>query len=87
MSDELVTVYVAGAQWEAQLVKGYLEEEGIRSHLAGEPTGPLFGAASIGSLAEVRVQVLAEDLEKACRIVDEYRAQQAEKAEPGDSTD
>ncbi len=68
-SHELVTVYVAAGQLEAEVVRGRLQTANIPSMLAYESAGPVFGL-TVDGLGQVMVKVparyadLARDLLK-----------------------
>ena len=70
MSDEvkLITVYTAGGQAEAQIVKGRLESEGIPAILSYESAGLVYGI-TIDGLGQVKVQVPSSCAEKARQIL------------------
>lgn len=76
MSEDLVTVYSTMTHWEAVLLKSYLEENGVPTHVAFEAIGPLYGLVTPG-IGEIRVQVLARDAELAVGLVEEYAREQA----------
>jgi hypothetical protein len=54
--DPLTTVYIAGNQAEAQIIKGRLENEGIPVLLRYESAGIVYGI-TIDGLGQVEVQV------------------------------
>jgi hypothetical protein len=53
---ELTTIYVARGQFEAEIVRGRLEVEGIPSMLRYESAGLVYGILADG-LGEVEIQV------------------------------
>ena len=53
---ELITVYTASGQPEAEIVKGRLENEGIPAMLRYESAGVVYGL-TIDGLGQVEVQV------------------------------
>jgi hypothetical protein len=65
---EPVEVYVAAHEMEAQVVKGYLESNGIPVVLLSEAIGPTL-AVAVGPLAEVRVMVPAPLAERARELL------------------
>jgi hypothetical protein len=65
---EPVEVYVAAHEMEAQVVKGYLESNGIPVVLLSEAIGPTL-AVAIGPLAEVRVMVPGPLAERARELL------------------
>jgi hypothetical protein len=78
MSNEFATVFTTNKDWEANLVKGYLEEAEVPVRLSFEAWTRVVGFVS-GPLAEIRVQVLPNDEPRAMEIVDEYRRQVGEQ--------
>ena len=63
---DLITVYTANGQLEAQIVKGHLESEGIPALLRYESAGIVYGL-TIDGLGQVEIQVpssLAKDARK-----------------------
>ena len=69
MSDDLVVVYVTNSDFDARLVAGLLESEGIPTLVQQESLGRSTGI-TIGSLGEVRVMVRPQDYETALDILD-----------------
>lgn len=67
-SGEPVEVYVAAHEMEAQVIKGYLESNGIPVVLLSEAIGPTL-AVAVGPLAEVRVMVPAPLAERAQELL------------------
>ncbi len=67
---ELVKVYSAASELDAEMMKSVLEGEGIAAMIGSETYGRLlggtFGASMIG---EVRVLVRPEDAERAREII------------------
>ena len=53
---ELITVYIANGQPEAEIVKGRLESEGIPAMLRYESAGVVYGL-TIDGLGQVQIQV------------------------------
>jgi hypothetical protein len=53
---ELITVYIASGQPEAEIIKGHLENEGIPALLRYESAGLVYGL-TIDGLGQVEVQV------------------------------
>ena len=70
MSEEagLITVYVAGGQPEAQIIKGRLEIEGIPVMLRYESAGLVYGL-TIDGLGQVEVQVPSSVAQRARDIL------------------
>lgn len=71
MSEKLppVTVYVAGNQIEAEIVKDRLESEGIPVLLSYESAGVVYGI-TVDGLGQVKVQVPSSLAEQAKHILD-----------------
>ena len=65
---DLVTVYVASGQPEAQIIKGRLESHGIPVLLKYESAGIVFGL-TIDGLGQVSVQVPSDLAREAGEIV------------------
>lgn len=65
---ELVGVWRAQGEMEAQLVRALLEGSGIESMLSGEALRLTHGL-TVDGLAEVRILVREEDVTKACEII------------------
>ncbi len=63
-ADELVTVYSDKDVTRAEIVKNFLEADGIRAFLAGVNQGALSG------IVDVLVQVAAADAERAEEVID-----------------
>ncbi|MFN7943156.1 MAG: DUF2007 domain-containing protein [Thermoanaerobaculia bacterium] len=77
-------VETVGTEEEAELVRGYLEAEGIPS--AVESLRFHQDPVNFGALGEVRVLVPPEHLERAQRLIDEREEGAPELAE-GESSD
>jgi hypothetical protein len=60
----LITVYVAQGQFEAEIVRGRLEMEGIPSILSYESAGVVYGIVADG-LGQVEVRVPASQAKMA----------------------
>ena len=67
MADRLITVATFSVDFEAELVKNRLEEEGIRVSLLGETATGLYQLGY--TLGGIQVQVAEEDAERALRIL------------------
>lgn len=67
--DELEIVYRAAGMAEAEVVKGYLESEGVPAILEYESAGKVYGL-TIDGLGEVRVMVPADLLDEARAALD-----------------
>lgn len=68
--DPLTTIYVAGNQAEAQIIKGRLENEGIPVLLQYESAGIVYGI-TIDGLGQVKIQVPSSLAQNAKDILGE----------------
>jgi len=64
----LVTVYIAGGQPEAQIIRGRLESQCIPSVLKYESAGVVFGL-TIDGLGQVEIQVPSEMAQEAKELL------------------
>jgi hypothetical protein len=62
--DQLTTIYIAGNQVEAQIIKGRLENEDIPVLLRYESAGVVYGI-TVDGLGQVEVQVPSSLVQKA----------------------
>ncbi|MCD5417905.1 DUF2007 domain-containing protein [Candidatus Bipolaricaulota bacterium] len=70
-NDKLVVCHTAKAEWQAQLIKGMLENCGIPVVLVADVTPyPAVGS----SLTDVRITVRQCDLRRAQEIIADYSA-------------
>ncbi len=65
---ELVEVWYAQGEMDAQLVRSLLESNGIESMLSGESLRLTHGF-TVDGLAEVRILVRADDAKRACDVI------------------
>ena len=65
---DLITVYIAHGQPEAEIVKGRLENEGIPAMLRYESAGIVYGI-TIDGLGQVEVQVPSSLAQRAREIL------------------
>ncbi len=72
MSNDLVSVYVAQGQVEAQLIKSLLEAEGIPTMIAQEGAGTAYGL-TVGILGIAEIFVREKDAEEAKKFIEEMR--------------
>lgn len=63
-----VTVASYDTEWEAELVAGLLQQQGLSIRLKREAVAALYGL-SIGPLSQVQLQVPAEDAGRAAAIL------------------
>jgi hypothetical protein len=69
--DEIIELTTAGNQQEAEIIKSLLESAGIDCVLKSDLVEPLYNF-QIGPLAEVRIYVHKNDVDKAWDILDAY---------------
>lgn len=79
--EDLVVVYRASGMAEAEIVRGFLESEGIPADLDYESVGPVVGLTMDG-LGEVRV-VVPDDWADAAREALLRRPERTRDDEPG----
>jgi hypothetical protein len=60
-------------RFEAELMKSYLEAEGIPAQLFQEGTGQDIYPVNFGPLAMVQVFVPKESFDEACRLMEAYK--------------
>ena len=70
MFEDLRRVYVTNSDFDARVVAGRLESEGIAVLVQQEPAGSALGI-TVGLLGEVKVAVRTEDYERALAILDD----------------
>ena len=68
-SKELVEVYQAAGELEAQVIKGLLESNGIRCFLKSH-AAPSVHVLTIDGLGEVKVMVCDSMVEKAKKLIE-----------------
>lgn len=71
---ELITVYVANGQLEAEIVKGRLESEGVPAILRYEAAGLIYGI-TIDGLGQVTVQVPYSLAQRAKEILADVKGE------------
>lgn len=69
MSEDFRIVYVTNSDFDARVVAGLLETNGVPALVHQEPAGSAMGI-TIGLLGEVKVAVRPEDYERALDILD-----------------
>jgi hypothetical protein len=71
---ELVKVYSAANELDAEMIKSILEDEGISAMISAETYGRLLGGTfGTSGIGDVRVLVRPEEAERAARIISEVR--------------
>lgn len=71
-SVELIEVWRAHGEVDAQLIRSVLEGDGIDAMLSGESVR-LTHAVTIDGLAEVKILVRKEDAERAREVIEAFR--------------
>jgi hypothetical protein len=84
--DEWVVVENVSGDFQAEILRGLLEAQGIPVLLSRESAGRAIGL-SVGPLGEVVILVRAENLEEAQRVLAEYRSGLFEEEEGSISGD
>ncbi|MBG0783804.1 MAG: DUF2007 domain-containing protein [Anaerolineaceae bacterium] len=67
---EMVNVYTAAGDLDAEMVKGFLEAQGIKVMLVQESIGRTYGL-TVGALGEVKVMVPGEQADTALSLIQE----------------
>ena len=70
--NDLVSVYIAHGQVEAQLIKSLLEAEGIPTMIAQEGAGAAYGL-TVGILGNAEIFVREKDADEAKKLIEEIR--------------
>ena len=70
--NDLVSVYIAHGQVEAQLIKSLLEAEGIPTMIAQEGAGAAYGL-TVGILGIAEIFVREKDADEAKKLIEEIR--------------
>jgi hypothetical protein len=77
-ADELQTVYTVANSVQAEIIKNYLESEGIRCFVEGENQ-----AAEAGLMAlEIKIQVSAADFDRARQLLELHDAHKRHSQPP-----
>jgi hypothetical protein len=66
--NDLVSIYIAHGQVEAQLIKSLLEAEGIPAMIAQEGAGTAYGL-TVGILGIAEIFVREQDAEEAKKLI------------------
>jgi hypothetical protein len=67
---KMVNVYTAAGDLDAEMVKGFLEAQGIKVMLVQESIGRTYGL-TVGALGEVKVMVPGEQADTALSLIQE----------------
>jgi len=70
--NDLVSIYIAHGQVEAQLIKSLLEAEGIPTMIAQEGAGAAYGL-TVGILGIAEIFVREKDADEAKKLIEEIR--------------
>ncbi len=70
METKYVVVYTGNGQLDAEMVRLFLQSEGIEGFITQESAGTTFGL-TVGTLGEARVLVPADKAELARKLLDE----------------
>ena len=70
---DLVVVYRAKGLIEGEIIKGFLEAQGIRASVSQEAAGKIYGL-TVGDLGIAEILVRAEDKDKAVALLREVEA-------------
>src|SRR5262245_1823 len=81
--DELVTVYTGGDPVKAEIIKNALEGEEIRCFLEQEDQAGLSGLMGVS----IKVQVPAEDVDRARRFIADHERRHTEEEPDEDTAD
>jgi hypothetical protein len=73
MSDKIVSVYQVAGQLEGEMIKNFLEANGIPAGLSQESAGIVYGL-TVGSLGNVEILVTEENAEKAQALLLDYES-------------
>lgn len=65
MNDTMVVIYTAHDNAEADIIKGALEDEGIRVFIQGYNHRSLLGV--VGTYVDINIMVPVQDVEKAMK--------------------
>ena len=71
---KIVEVYGARTDWEAHLVRGLLEDAGIKARIVGEMLKGAAGELPLGATIAPRVWVFEKDEAGARAIIEEWEA-------------
>ncbi len=72
MADELVVIYNAASQVEADVIKGLLEAEGIPAMISQESLNTTYGLV-MGGLGELKIMVAAKREQEARELIQASR--------------
>jgi hypothetical protein len=73
MSDKIVSIYQVAGQLEGEMIKNFLEANGIPAGLSQESAGIVYGL-TVGSLGNVEILVTEENAEKARALLLDYES-------------
>jgi hypothetical protein len=82
-----VVLEVIPGSFQAEILRGLLEAQGIPVVLSQEGAGHYAYATTVGSLGAVQLLVPADELENAEKVLADYRAGVFEASEPFENPD
>ncbi len=71
MDDDLITVYEARGHLEGEMIRAFLEANGIKAGVIQESAGLVYGL-TVGSLGRVEIIVNKSDVSKAEELLAAY---------------
>lgn len=74
--EEWKTICTVNNQMEAEILRGYLESQGIKVLMRGEAAGQVYGLSS-GPLAEVDILVAKDQYQEAEKALEEFQGHEA----------
>ena len=78
MAGNIIKIYQVSGQLEGELLKAYLEANGVPAALSQESAGIVYGL-TIGALGNVDVLISDENVERATLLIEEYQKGQIDK--------
>ncbi len=80
MESKYVVVYIANGQLDAEMVRLFLQSEGIEGFITQESVGTTFGL-TVGTLGQASVLVPVEKAADARKLLEEMEAGQFEQSD------
>jgi hypothetical protein len=72
MSGKVITVYQVSGQFEGEIIKSFLEANGIATGIAQESAGITYGL-TVGAMGTVDILVAEENVARARELLEEYQ--------------